>query len=311
MASERRSRKKSDAAPLKPLKGFDYGLVNAKFDGLLFNIDRDLGRRSTAALQRYDRIGEKCLSLLRVFLLFAKNSYRAMRYLTADTPPDPTRDLKYVLVVPTVSRQLVDLLCTVVYMLDDLIPRAQAYERAGYRELREVQHLYKTNFSGEGEWKPYLKVVNKELKKMVDWMKITPAEVKNPTLIPFWKHPDHLKDEQTPSRPYLRYLNKWLYAELSAQSHLSFAGLLRVWPVLVADDVGGEDKARVESRFLPQYRGHEIGMIAVTTLAIATEIDSYFQLGNAPTADYLWIIFGEYVAEAKEIYELRYQNRQR
>src|SRR5580704_10130248 len=128
MASDRRSRRKSDAAPLKPLKGFDYGLANAKFDGLLFNIDRDLGRRSTAALQRHDPIREKCLSLLRVFLLFAKNSYRAMRYLAADTPPDPARDLKYVLVVPTVSRQLVDLLCTLVYMLDDLIPRAQAYE---------------------------------------------------------------------------------------------------------------------------------------------------------------------------------------
>jgi len=30
--------------PLRPLKRFDYKLVEAKLDGLLFNVDRDLQR---------------------------------------------------------------------------------------------------------------------------------------------------------------------------------------------------------------------------------------------------------------------------
>lgn len=30
---------------LRPLKRVDYGLVRAKLDGLLFNVDRDLQRR--------------------------------------------------------------------------------------------------------------------------------------------------------------------------------------------------------------------------------------------------------------------------
>ena len=50
-------------------------------------------------------------------------------------------------------------------------------------------------------------------------MKITEEEVKNPKLIPYWKHPFELKNEQTKSRDYLRYLDKWVYSELSAQSH--------------------------------------------------------------------------------------------
>lgn len=304
-------RKRSDAVPLKPLKGFNYALVNEKFDGLIINVERDLDRKSKQALQRGHLMAERGFSLLRAFMCFAQNSFRAMRYLAADIPEDPSRDLKYVLVVPTVSRQLVDLLFTVVYMLDEFLPRAEAYQRAGYRELREVQHLYKTTFSGEGEWKDYLTTIDRELKRTVEWMKITPEEVKNPTLIPFWKHPDYLKDEQTPSRDYLRYLNKWLYADLSAQAHLSFAGLLRVWPVLVAKDVGGEAERLVQSRYLPQYRAHEISMISIATLAIATEIDSYCKLGNAATADYLWNIFSEYVAEAKEMWNLRYKSRSR
>ncbi len=297
--------------PLKPLKGFDFGLVSNKLDGLLFNVNRDLERRAGESLQRGHLAMENCFSLLRMFVNFANNSYSAMRYLSADTPEDSKRDLKYVLVVPTVSRQLVDVLCTTVYMLDELVPRAKAYQRAGYRELRDVQHFYKTSFSGESEWKDYFNIVDAELGKIVEYMKITDKEVKNPKLIPYWKHPFELKNEQTKSRDYLRYLDKWVYSELSAQSHLSFAGLLRMWPVLAANDVGGEAKQMVDSRYLPQFRGHVIGVMAVLTLAIATEVDTHCKLGNAQAADYLWIMFGEHILEAKEMYELRYENRQR
>ena len=81
--------------------------------------------------------------------------------------------------------------------------------------------------------------------------------------------------------------------------------------MLVANDVGGEAKQMVDDRFLPQFRGHAIGVMAVIVLAIATEIDTHCKLGNTQSADYLWIMFGEYIPEAKEMYELRYQNRQR
>jgi hypothetical protein len=67
-------------------------------------------------------------------------------------------------------------------------------------------------------------VIENELTEMAEYMKITDEEVKDPTLIPFWKHPFELKNEQTKSRDYLRYLDRWLYWDRSAQSHLSFAG---------------------------------------------------------------------------------------
>jgi hypothetical protein len=180
-----RTKKRPGQIPLKPLKGFDSGLVNDKLDGFLFNVNRDLERRAEESFLRGHRGMERCFSLLRVFLNFANNSYRAMRYLGADVPEDSKRDPKYILVVPTVSRQLVDILCTIVYMLDELIPRANAYQRAGYRELRDIQHLYKTSFSGESEWKDYFKVIDDELGKIVEYMKITDEEVENPKLIPY------------------------------------------------------------------------------------------------------------------------------
>ena len=46
---------------------------------------------------------------------------------------------------------------------------------------------------------------------------------------------------------------------------------------------------------------------AIVTLAIASEIDVHFKLGNFSAASYLWNIFAEYSAEAKDMIEHRYE----
>jgi hypothetical protein len=55
---------------------------------------------------------------------FAWNSYKAVAYLSADTPPDPDRTPNYVLVVPNINRQLLDLLFSLAYMRDDFSKRS-------------------------------------------------------------------------------------------------------------------------------------------------------------------------------------------
>ena len=45
------------------------------------------------------------------------------------------------------------------------------------------------------------------------------------------------------------------------------------------------------------------------TLAIATEIDVYLKLGYKDDALYLWRVFCDYVEEAKEMFENRYEQR--
>src|ERR1700722_14691226 len=105
-----RSKKRPGQIPLKPLKRFDFDLVNNKLNGFIFNVNRDLERKAEECSRCGHHAMEQCLSLLRVFLNFANNSYRAMRHLVADSPEDAKLDPKFVLVVPTISRQLVDIL---------------------------------------------------------------------------------------------------------------------------------------------------------------------------------------------------------
>ncbi len=291
----------------KPLKMFDYRLVQEKFEGLLINIDRDLQRRERASSNLRNLKASRCLVLLDVIVRFARNAYRAMGYLMAQTPEDESRRPAYALVLPPVNRQLLDLLFSLVYMLDDFEVRSLEYQRAGWREAREELHKFKTEFSRDPEWRAFLQNFKTGLETLVPLLGITAEEEKDPSLIPYWKHPGELKDEKTESRSFLRWLDKWLYGDTSAQAHLSFGGLFMVSPFLVAELVGGQSQQIVEDRMIHQYRFQHFSRTAFVTLAIATEIDSYCKLGNRSAISYLWAMFAEHAPEGKEMYSRRYE----
>ena len=103
------------------------------------------------------------------------------------------------MVVPAINRQLLDLLFSLVYMLDDLSARSLQYQRAGWRELDQEYRMFKTQFSKDPEWRQHFKNVKGVLDGMIRQFGITETECKNPTRVPFWKHPFELKDEQTES----------------------------------------------------------------------------------------------------------------
>jgi hypothetical protein len=291
----------------KPLRRFDYQLVQSRMDGFLFNIDRHLQRLKNQYAGNSS--ADRCLSLLNVLLRFARNSYNAVWFLTADTPPDCKRRPNYVLVVPTINRQLLDLLFSLVYMLDDFEVRSMQYQRAGWREAQEEYQKFKNQFSRDPVWRQHFMNLRDNLGMMVSAFGISPEQQKTPSSIPYWKHPGQLKDEPTPSRSFLRYLDKWLYADTSAQAHLSFGGVIPVAVFLVADLVGGQPQQFVEERIIQQYRFMHTSRTAIVTLAVATEVDVHLKLGYKDDALYLWRIFCDYVEEAKEMFEHRYEQR--
>jgi hypothetical protein len=291
---------------LQPLRRFEYSLVAEKLEGLLTNVDRDLQRAGLQAFKVQPNDVARRIELLNVIVRFAANSYNTIRYVAGNIEVDDKQKRNYVLIVPAVNRQLLDLLFSLVYMLDDFEERSLKYQRSGWRELDESYKMFKSHFRNDPEWTQHFRNVKSELDKMVVRLGIDKDEVKNPELIPFWKTPSQLKDERTASRSFLRYLAKWLYADTSEQAHLSFAGLAMVGPFLVADIVGGQDEDFVKSRVIHQYHYRHFSRTALVTLAIATEIDAFCKLGNGNAAAYVWNIFGEYTAEGKEMLEQRY-----
>lgn len=299
---------KKENRGLKPLTRFDFGLILERMDGALINVERDLQRLVKRAEATKDLKSARKLALLMVLVRFAANSFMSVRYLCADTPEDPKRKPNFALVVPAINRQLLDLLFSIVYMFDDISARSDMYERAGWREAYEQYQKEKTAFSRDPEWLPYFENVKSFLSNMEQALQITKNERDNPKTIPYWKHPFELKDEQTASRPFLRYLNNWLYQDTSAQTHLSCGGLIMISPFLLADLVGGQDQELVEGRAMPQYRYLHITRTVIVTLAIASEMDAYFRLRNEEKLKYIWNILTEHSEEAKEMWQHRYEH---
>ena len=135
----------------KPLRSFDYKLVQERLDGLLINVDRDLQRAVTNARANQPEISPRALTLLDIFVRFVRNAYHALGYIVADTPEDPQRNPNYALIIPPVNRQLLDLLFSLVFMLDDFEIRSLQYQRAGWREGNEEYQKFKTEFSSDPE----------------------------------------------------------------------------------------------------------------------------------------------------------------
>jgi hypothetical protein len=85
-----------------------------------------------AAILRGDKESERQLSVLLVIFRFARNSYQAVRYLTASFADSPPWKQNYVIVLTSIVRQLLDVLCSLAYMMDDFPERSLAYQRSGW-----------------------------------------------------------------------------------------------------------------------------------------------------------------------------------
>ena len=294
------------SAPI-PMRRFDYQLVEAPMEGVLTNVDRDLQRRVNWSDQVQNQDSGMWLTTINLMMRFATNSYHAVKFLAGDQPEDPRRKRNYMLVLPGINRQLLDLLFSLVYMLDDYPARCMEYQRSGWREFHnEYDHTF-FNFGTDPAWSAYLNGLQQVLDRWEGPCRITQTEKADPKLIPYWRTPHQLQKKPTKSQEYLKYLNTWIYSDISAQAHLSFGGLMKATPMLLAEIMGGQRQEEVENQIVPRYHFQQISRTAITTLAIATEIDFYFKLGNGDRILMLWNVFGEWVVEAKEMYEKRYR----
>ena len=292
-------------AELPPLQRFDYKLVEAPFEGLLVNTDRLLEKKLRWAIAQEQGEEFRRLSLLLVMLRFAKNSYAGVRYISADTPVDPKRKETYVLFIPPITRQLLDLLFSLVYMLEDFGPRSLLYMQSGWREVVEEWNQVSNAFSKEREWKDYLSISKVRNARLADMLGLDEQTRSTPSKIKYWPTPTQLTGEPGSSLGLRKHLERWIYRDVSSLSHLGFGGLQKVSAFLVADllQAGPE----VQERATQSFRFQQVSRAATITLAIATEIDNCCQLGNARDADYLWAMFSAHVAEARELYELHYR----
>jgi len=297
------------------LRALHYDTVAAPIDGLLFNVDRDLQRRIGTHHVAGEGVRARSVEMTLMFLRYARIAYNAVRFLTADTPPDPARKPVYAVIIPNVNRQLIDILSTLVFMLDDLVPRHNWYERSGYRGMREQYDLYNKTYGNDPIWQLHLKSLAAAIIKAAQTLNIPTGDQLEPSRIKYWPTPNQMnKRIKTKSQDFLRYLITWLWGDTSEQAHFACNGMFTLAPYIYGDILDEKDRERVNDRLIHQYHYEHFSRTVILVLAIATEIDNYFVLNNKPQLSGIWITFIKQTeipgveSEAKEMYDLRYKN---
>lgn len=245
------------------------------------------------------------ITLLLIALRFSVNSYRAVCFLLADTDDHPKRLNEFVVVVPTIVRQLIDLWCSLIYILDDFAVRVDEFEHCAWLEVSEHIEKMKKRYGPDPEWQDWYDNTG-ELKLILEDR--VPCHLKADTSqIAYWPTPSKIARRDTKSRPFLEFIHSWLYDDTSAEAHLKPGGLLAAGSFLLKDRTTEEIRRQIETRTFHEYKARRFCRTIVPLLGIISEIEMFGNFKNKEQATRVWTLLAAYNPDAKDIYNMRYR----
>jgi hypothetical protein len=298
------------ATELKPLRQLNFAIIQEPLTGLLRNMDSDLQRRIQDAQEANNVVEHRQLTLLLIMLRFASNSYQAVGFLLSDLDVHPKRLPRFVLVVPSINRQIMDLWFTLIYMMDDFGLRSLEYEQYAYRQLKENIDATRKRYGPDPDWQDWF-AASQELHVLMETqIPLTNEQKANPEkTIPSWPHPHALSEKLTKSQKFLQFLHELVYGDTSVEAHLKPAGLMMGAGILLAD-LGPEHlRKNVEERTIHQYKFRHFCRTVITLLGIISEIEIHCNLNNREQAVKIWQRLAEYNADAKDVFDAHYKTR--
>lgn len=274
-----------------------FPVIRDELDYLISALINLLDRQFPKELASIHGLNEFLLSAMYT----AENTFKAIRYLGADVPKDPSRKLEFGLAISPLGRMLVDILFSIIFMREDLGPRVDLFHRGGWRELREYYERYRSVYGGLPEWQHWLNEFKAYLDVQQKTFGISQDESSNLKQIPYWPIPGKMIKQSTKNREFLKFLNDWIYKELSADAHMSAAGIMRHYgPLLLSKNQGRKE-------FLVKLKSNSIFTATTLMVAICTEVNDMCGYSREAKLSYIWGIIVEYWEEAKDIFERRYR----
>ena len=194
----------------------------------------------------------------------------------------------------------------VVFIGEDLAERPAWFLRAGWRELHEKAARMRTQYGTLPSWTEYLR----EFEEMVEAERqrwgISADQAAKPRQVTYWPTPAKMiaAATETETKDYLRYLNDWFYRELSQDSHLSWPGLWRRGGYFLFDRPTDTQRA-----ILKKARSDALSTAVILLVALLSEIEVLLRFGLATRLRYMWGLASPITDDAREIFELRYDDR--
>jgi hypothetical protein len=278
----------------------EFAVIGRHLDTIQIAAANKIERDPIPLLLQVPRARSTLESLLRL----STNTYRTIRYICADKPPDHARKLEYAVSAPPLIRTILDALFSIVFLFDDLPNHVDWFWKSGWRELSETHDRYTNAYAADPAWQDFLSWHRQFLDGLQSDCQVTAAEVQNPKLVNWWPNPGQMLRYATlsPSRKQLlQHLNDWFYRALSAESHMSAFGLMRRAGHIID---AGDAEARVA--VLEKYKSDCVITTVTLLTALVSELEVELDLGLNERAKYLWGVLVPFWGASQEVYDLRY-----
>lgn len=230
-------------------------------------------------------------------------------YLCGDLPPDPRRKPDYCVSLAPINRALLDILFTVLFILEDLAARCEWFHEAGWRESKLELDRYQREYRDLPEWQEWLAQLDLFVNAGPTLIRLSPAQAADPRALRAWPTPGAMTQYGVspgaplpPLRAFMKYLNDFFYIDLSQQTHLAAWGMVKRTGFLL-DEVQGLPSTADEVK---KYRYYQIAQAVAFVLALSSEIEVHFKFGLRQDALFVWGVARPIMRVVDEMYSKRY-----
>jgi hypothetical protein len=244
-----------------------------------------------------------------------------MGFLCADVKDGATRDPLFALSTPPLDRTILEIIVSVLYLLEDLPRHTELFFRAGWRDEEEMLIKYRERYSGRARWDAYIAHRSEMQTKIEANLRITPEEKNDLNKILWWPKMARvirrLQKEypQSTAIPFIQFLDDWLYRELSTQSHLEPRGLgelglyflgMEDLKIISAQERDGI-RARLDEK-IEEFRTTQMWTAITLVLSLVTEIEIHFTYGLKQKLMFVWTLVNAHNEISQDVYKERYED---
>jgi hypothetical protein len=291
------------------MEEFDYSAVQKEFARVMIATGNRLDREWPE--RRYP-VDSARLTILTLFRL-AVDFHDAVIYLCYDENRYADWHRLYCLTSPPLNRTILEIIVSVLYLLEDLETHTRLFYKAVWREKKETIEHNKKHYAGQPKWDEYIALTEQNAAKLEAGL-ITPEEKANLQNILRWpslsKVIKRLKRKNPELVAFIEYLDDWLYRELSSLAHAHPLGFMEMSAYFVGKhDLVGLPAVDAESELisaLKMFRTKQMWIAMTLLLSLASEIEIHFRFSYDQDLSFLWTMFNNYSDIPKEIYERRY-----
>ncbi|HQP85570.1 MAG TPA: hypothetical protein PLL76_04875 [Thermoanaerobaculia bacterium] len=232
--------------------------------------------------------------------------HRLVSFATATTPHDPQRFPEYVAALfPTLRSQL-ELLMTLMFVLEKHPERFRHFKKAGWAKALDDLRRNEKEYETDPSMSEFLKGERFFVEIAEAKAALSDDEKAHPEKIPWWPNPGKFKKlAEQPVSGVLGKLDHWLYDELSRAAHFNLLGTLDVGVILqtLKYSHGSEWEVWVaRHRSIAGFRS--IGLV----LATFSEIEMKFQFGTRSKLMFIWEVAAEKIPFIQDLYGLRWRD---